>query len=1084
MNRHNNFAARLGDWSISLVGPAVIVGVLGWMVGVQPVLAVDKCKDFGLPSFKCPATATHDVCGTSPFFYCFSGADDACTGGTPAPNYIFDCESCSCKCDTANFPCAGCAATSVTPGGNCSPPNNGKYANGCPESCTCPSGTTRCISTNTCVTNQSCPTGMTFDPCLPGCVTPYILRSPATVQANAFINIDGNVKTGGDLYMADGKAVRLDSARATVLNIGNWGGGSFAVRAFGALTADGRIGSGAPSPAYRLDIVSGTDTQDILNLNDQDGNAASRVWTGTRLARESTEKWYIGMNATSDDLLMSRNGGGVGNTSIFVSNATGDVGVGTTNPTGTLSVGNGAVTLFSVDGATGDVVTAGNLAVNGGNLTTTAGIFNIAGTASTVNLGGGAASTGCTLDADGNLVCAGTITSSGSGGGGAVGYWQRGGTTLSPATTDDTISTGGNIMTTGSGSITSNGNLTVKGVTVLGDNPATDTLTLNLLDVLVPGGLSIDAGTLYVDPVNNRVGISQTIPGYRFDVSADNDSTAIVRINDDRDGNTATRLWTGTTLSRESLEKWFLGMNGTDDDFTLNRNGGGSALTVLNSNGYVGIGTDDPASRLDVNGTVTSTGIALAGDYTQTSGNFTFSGGGTFSTSAANTTLGTTNIVAGKTITLGAAAGDPAGANGAMYYNTTTNNFRCFQGGGWTDCYSDGAAVGSGVNGQVVFWTDTRSVAGDNGFFWDNITKRLGLGTVSPAYPLDIRNDGATGTTEMRLNNDNATRLWTGTALSRQSSEKWFIGMNSSNDDLSITRNGDTTSMLSVSNATGDVTVTNNLAVNGGTISTTAATFNLAPSATTVNIGGGSGSTGCSVDVNGNLICSGTISSGGGGAVGYWQRAGTTLSPATAGDVIATSGDIQTTGAGNIQTTGTGGITSNGNLSVKGNTTLGDAFGDTLTISGQAVNIPSGLLFGGNALFLSNNTKRVAIGAASASYRLDIVSANDSQVIMRLNDDKNYPTSRLYTGTTLSRAGTEKWFLGMNSTDDDFTLNRNAGASSSFTVLNSNGNVGIGTDNPAQPLDVNGTAQVAGFKMPTGAAAGKVLMSDANGVGT
>ncbi|KPL17752.1 MAG: hypothetical protein AMJ92_11145 [candidate division Zixibacteria bacterium SM23_81] len=51
-------------------------------------------------------------------------------------------------------------------------------------------------------------------------------------------------------------------------------------------------------------------------------------------------------------------------------------------------------------------------------------------------------------------------------------------------------------------------------------------------------------------------------------------------------------------------------------------------------------------------------------------------------------------------------------------------------------------------------------------------------------------------------------------------------------------------------------------------------------------------------------------------------------------------------------------------------------------------------------------------------------------------------------------------------------------------VLKNDGNVGIGTTNPANKLHVEGTAQMTGFKMSTSATPGHVLTADATGVGT
>ncbi|MDI6803529.1 MAG: hypothetical protein QME58_06745, partial [Bacteroidota bacterium] len=60
-------------------------------------------------------------------------------------------------------------------------------------------------------------------------------------------------------------------------------------------------------------------------------------------------------------------------------------------------------------------------------------------------------------------------------------------------------------------------------------------------------------------------------------------------------------------------------------------------------------------------------------------------------------------------------------------------------GGTLTIASSGGGNVnGTGAASQVPFWTGTSSMSGDDGLVWDNTNKRLGVGTTSPLYPLDI----------------------------------------------------------------------------------------------------------------------------------------------------------------------------------------------------------------------------------------------------------------------------------------------------------------------------------------------------------
>ena len=67
-------------------------------------------------------------------------------------------------------------------------------------------------------------------------------------------------------------------------------------------------------------------------------------------------------------------------------------------------------------------------------------------------------------------------------------------------------------------------------------------------------------------------------------------------------------------------------------------------------------------------------------------------------------------------------------------------------------------------------------------------------------------------------------------------------------------------------------------------------------------------------------------------------------------------------------------------LTVDGNTTLGDASGDTLTINGTAVAIPNNLNFDSNTLFIDAANNRVGVGTSSPGSKLTVLSAANNGI--------------------------------------------------------------------------------------------------------
>ncbi|MDD5251713.1 MAG: tail fiber domain-containing protein [Patescibacteria group bacterium] len=152
----------------------------------------------------------------------------------------------------------------------------------------------------------------------------------------------------------------------------------------------------------------------------------------------------------------------------------GNVGIGDSTPSATLTVGDGAGTeTFTVAGATGNISTLGDLNVNGGDLDSSAAIFNVGTSVSTLNLAGGSGGNGCTVDgATGNLTCSGTFTGT--------------------ITESDTLA-----LVTGRGSTTATAVTLTGGAIVRGLTVDTSTVTDDLISVSVTaGGVGRFTGTI------------------------------------------------------------------------------------------------------------------------------------------------------------------------------------------------------------------------------------------------------------------------------------------------------------------------------------------------------------------------------------------------------------------------------------------------------------------------------------------------------------------------------------------------------------------------------------------------------------
>lgn len=194
-------------------------------------------------------------------------------------------------------------------------------------------------------------------------------------------------------------------------------------------------------------------------------------------------------------------------------------------------------------------------------------------------------------------------------------------------------------------------------------------------------------------------------------------SGAILNISGAGTGNLATLDTSNASANGVSLDI----QSSSTSQYALNvtaNNGATNALSVR-GDGYVGVGTTGPDRKLDVldasNPQIRLThtdGTEFVDLQADANSNFKIVG----DTAGADATL--------LVLPTKSDSGDPTTTqiNGGMYYNSSSDKFRCFQGSGWTDCIGAGGSTtlqqaydaDAGTNDAIVLLDATGSLVFQN----------------------------------------------------------------------------------------------------------------------------------------------------------------------------------------------------------------------------------------------------------------------------------------------------------------------------------------------------------------------------------
>ena len=138
---------------------------------------------------------------------------------------------------------------------------------------------------------------------------------------------------------------------------------------------------------------------------------------------------------------------------------------------------------------------------------------------------------------------------------------------------------------------------------------------LSTSNVLISGlnvtnNLTVDTNTLFVDSINNRVGIGTTSPASQLHIKVPATTHANLIID-----NTTSNYWSSLDFYSAGSAKWGIGLNRNTVNSSLDFfdiTNSKAIMTILQNSGNVGIGTTAPNERLTVSGNISATGTVFA----------------------------------------------------------------------------------------------------------------------------------------------------------------------------------------------------------------------------------------------------------------------------------------------------------------------------------------------------------------------------------------------------------------------------------------------------------------------------------------